>query len=82
MKTLAKIPALALVLLAVPALAQTATRHKKSKTAAPPTEIACSQFGCQPVPRGCRRAGGRTPDGTPTGFDVADCGSYTLYGLK
>ena len=81
MKTLAYPFALALALVAVPALAQAATRHPVSRSA-PQTEIACSQFGCQPVPPGCRRATGRTFDGTPTGFYIADCGSYTLYGNR
>ena len=33
-----------------------------------------------PVPRGCHPEMGYTPGGTPTGFDVAVCPNYTLYG--
>ncbi len=44
-------------------------------------QIACTVVGCMPVPRGCHPEMGYTPDGTPTGFDVAVCGNYTLYGL-
>jgi hypothetical protein len=43
-------------------------------------QIACSVVGCAPVPRGCHPEMGYTPGGTPTGFDVAVCGGYTLYG--
>jgi len=75
---------LALALLVVPAIAQAAShkRHAARNAPAPQTEIACTQVGCNPVPRGCRRETGRSWDGTPTGFDVADCGSFTLYGNK
>ena len=82
--------ALALAMLAVPAVAQAASHHHhhrhmsqaaRAAYAAQP-EIACSQLGCAPVPRGCHRAAGRTIGGDPTGFDIADCGSYTLYGNR
>jgi len=43
-------------------------------------QIACTVVGCMPVPRGCHREMGYTPGGTPTGFDVAVCPNYTLYG--
>ncbi len=49
--------------------------------AAPP-EIACTKSGCIPVPPGCHAAMGRSPNGTPTSFDVAVCGDYTLYGNR
>jgi hypothetical protein len=47
-------------------------------------QIACTVVGSAPVPRGCHPEMGYTPDGTPTGFDVAVCGSgaYTLYGNR
>jgi hypothetical protein len=45
-------------------------------------QIACSVVGCQPVPRGCHPEMGYSPDGTPTGFDVAVCGNTTLYGNR
>lgn len=78
--------ALTFALLVVPAVAQAAAskhdRHARRAAQPAQTEIACSVVGCMPVPRGCHPATGRTPDGTPTGFDIADCGSYTLYGLR
>ena len=45
-------------------------------------QIACTVVGCQPVPRGCHPEMGYTPDGTPTGFDVAVCGNTTFYGNR
>jgi hypothetical protein len=35
-----------------------------------------------PVPRGCHPEMGYTMDGIPTGFDVAVCPNYTLYGNR
>ena len=37
------------------------------------TQIACTRFGCQPIPRGCQIVGERTWGGTPTGFDAVVC---------
>ncbi len=54
-------------------------RHPKAAAAAQP-QIACTVVGCIPVPRGCHPEMGYTPGGTPTGFDVAVCPGYTLYG--
>lgn len=54
-------------------------RHAKAAAAAQP-QIACTVVGCMPVPRGCHPEMGYTPGGTPTGFDVAVCPNYTLYG--
>ena len=45
-------------------------------------QIACTVAGCNPVPRGCHPEMGYTPDGTPTGFDVAVCGNTTYYGYR
>jgi len=45
-------------------------------------EIACTIVGCRPVPPGCYAAMGRTPNGTPTSFDVVVCGNSTLYGIR
>jgi hypothetical protein len=56
-------------------------RHPKSATAAQ-QQIACTVVGCIPVPRGCHPEMGYTPGGTPTGFDVAVCPNYTLYGYR
>ncbi len=59
-------------------------RHHISKTAraanAAQPQIACTVVGCIPVPRGCHPEIGYGPDGTPTGYDVAVCGNYTVYG--
>ena len=82
MKTILPIvTAIVLALALIPASG--ASRHHKSHakaaTAAQP-QIACTVVGCIPVPRGCHSEMGYTPGGTPTGFDVAVCPSYTLYG--
>jgi len=45
-------------------------------------QIACTVAGCNPVPRGCHPEMGFTPDGMPTGFDVAVCGNTTFYGNR
>ncbi|HXX06521.1 MAG TPA: hypothetical protein VEJ43_00450 [Pseudolabrys sp.] len=55
--------------------------HTKAATAAQP-QIACTVVGCMPVPRDCHPEMGYTPGGTPTGFDVAVCPNYTLYGNR
>jgi len=87
MKTLA----LALALFAVPLAAQAATRHHHTSHAArgaqarvhAQAQIACTQYGCLPVPRGCYRESGRTHGDMPSGFDVITCpGSGTLYGNR
>jgi hypothetical protein len=82
MKTIVPIVmAVVLALALMPASA--ASKHHKSKTkpttAAQP-QIACTVVGCSPVPRGCHPEMGYTSGGTPTGFDVAVCPNYTLYG--
>jgi hypothetical protein len=72
-------------LLLIPALVSASAepshhkRQKKTPAAAQP-QIACTVVGCIPVPRGCHPEMGYTPGGTPTGFDVAVCPNYTLYG--
>ena len=46
-----------------------------------PGQIACTQYGCIPVQRGCVPRAGRTMSGLPTGFDVVVCpGGVTYYG--
>jgi len=86
MKTIVPVVSAAVLALALmPASAAPAhyKRHTKAATAAQPqTEIACTVVGCMPVPRGCHREMGYTPGGTPTGFDVAACPNYTLYGNR
>jgi hypothetical protein len=70
---------LALALTSVSAKTSHHKRHAGAVTTSQP-EIACTVVGCMPVPRGCHREMGYTPGGTPTGFDVAVCPNYTLYG--
>lgn len=37
-------------------------------------QIACTQFGCNPIPRGCRVVPGRNPfTWNPSGFDEVVC---------
>ena len=83
MKTI--VPIVTAVVLALASMsASAASRHHKSHTKADATaaqpQIACTVVGCIPVPRGCHPEMGYTPGGTPTGFDVAVCPNYTLYG--
>jgi hypothetical protein len=82
MKTI--VPVVSAVVLALALIpASAATKHQKRHTnAAAQPQIACTVVGCMPVPRGCRPEMGYTPGGTPTGFDVAVCPNYTLYGNR
>jgi hypothetical protein len=65
-------------------------QHRHHGSVSPPAaraqaaqpEIACTKGGCIPVPPGCHAAMGHSPNGTPTSFDVAVCGDYTLYGNR
>jgi hypothetical protein len=75
MKTLLTLVAL----IAIPLSAQAAPHHK-ARAAQPQPQIACTDVGCLPVPRGCTPTGGKTLDGTPTGFDVMVCPDGTRYG--
>ena len=36
-------------------------------------QIACTPFGCHPIPRNCYPTQGYDWDGIPTGFDVVVC---------
>jgi hypothetical protein len=82
MKTIVPVvTAVVLALALIPASAASKKRHTKPATAAQP-QIACTVVGCNPVPRGCHPEMGYTPGGTPTGFDVAVCPNYTLYGNR
>lgn len=82
--------ALALAVLVVPLAAQAETkiqRNHMSQAArnsyAAQGQIACTQYGCLPVPRGCYRESGRTGSDMPSGFDVVTCpGAGTLYGNR
>ena len=85
MKTIVPIVAavvLALALIPASAAPKQQKRHAKAVAAAQPQQIACTVVGCMPVPRGCHPEMGYTPGGTPTGFDVAVCPNYTLYGYR
>ena len=83
-----KTVALALAVFVVPVTAQAAAKHHRphhmsqaargSYPAQP--QIACTQVGCLPVPRGCYPTGGRTFSGEPSGFDVMVCPGGTMYG--
>ncbi len=76
MKTLFMI----LTALAIPVSAQAAPQHHRAQEAAAQQQIACTEVGCLPVPRGCFPTGGKTFSGAPTGFDVMVCPNGTLYG--
>lgn len=52
------------------------SRHHPAHT----PQIACTEVGCLPVPPQCTIAGGKTFDGTPTGFDVMVCPDGIRYG--
>ena len=64
--------------------AEAAPRKHSPRSYAPQAQIACTQYGCMPVPPGCYREAGRTGDDSPSGFDVITCGggAYTLYGRR
>jgi hypothetical protein len=81
--------ALVLAVLVVPFAAEAATkqhsRHHVSKPRgayASQPQIACTQVGCLPVPRGCYPQGGKTFDGGPSGFDVMVCPGGDMYGHR
>ena len=83
-----KTVALALAVLMVPVTAQAAAKqhrsHHMSQNArgsyAAQPQIACTQVGCLPVPRGYYPRRGRTFSGEPSGFDVMVCPGGTMYG--
>jgi hypothetical protein len=68
--------------LAIPMSAQAATKHDRvaHQTLAYQPQIACTDVGCLPVPRGCFPTGGKTFGGSPSGFDVMVCPDGTRYG--
>jgi hypothetical protein len=81
--------AVALAVLVVPATAEAATKHHRNHhmshaaRGSYAAHIACTQYGCLPVPRGCYRESGRTWSGMPSGFDVVTCpGAGTMYGNR
>jgi hypothetical protein len=68
--------------LAIPMSAQAGTKHHRVPYQALgyQPQIACTDVGCLPVPRGCYPTGGKTFDGLPTGFDVTVCPDGVRYG--
>lgn len=63
-----------------PAIAQSSQQVTKptKKTVkrparATPRQIACTEFGCHPIPPNCRPQTGYRWDGMPSGFDVVVC---------
>ena len=75
---------------ALPANAAVKQHHRHRHSVSQPAthayaarpEIACTITGCIPVGPGCHAEMGRTPNGTPTSFDVIVCGNSTLYGIR
>jgi hypothetical protein len=72
--------AVAISLISLPAGA--APRHHGHHAIYAQPQIACTQYGCNRVPRGCHPESGRTGDGLPSGFDVVTCGNITMYGNR
>ena len=64
--------------LVIPLSAHAATVRHRAPASQP--QIACTDVGCLPVPRGCVPTGGKNFDGTPTGFDVMVCPDGVRYG--
>lgn len=87
MKTFAALAAV-LAVVAMPLAANAASKHRHhhhdragyGAYARGGGQIACTQYGCIPVQRGCYARGGRTYSGMPSGFDVVVCGRSSLYG--
>ena len=82
-----KTVALAIAVLVVPVAAEATPKHHRPHVSqaargsyAAQPQIACTQVGCLPVPRGCYPRGGRTFSGAPSGFDVMVCPGGTMYG--
>jgi hypothetical protein len=69
-----------IAVLAIPLSAQATKAQHKTRASQPQPRIACTDVGCLPVPAECGIAGGKTLDGTPTGFDVMTCPGGTRYG--
>lgn len=54
--------------------AKSSRRGYDSRAAAQGQQIACTQLGCHPIPRGCRVVPGRIPfTWDPSGFDDVVC---------
>lgn len=82
-----KVLLLALAALMIPVAADAAPKHHRHLSqearGSYAAQVACTQYGCMRVPRGCYREAGRTWGDMPSGFDVITCpGSGTLYGNR
>jgi hypothetical protein len=83
--TIALVAVFAVVALPTVADAASKNRHHRAGHGAyarSQAQIACTQYGCLPVPRGCRREAGRTYSDMPSGFDVITCPTGTMYGNR
>ncbi|MFN3659103.1 MAG: hypothetical protein ACK4UO_17800 [Pseudolabrys sp.] len=67
------VAALAFVAASAQAGAATDLSAKKKRVVRGEQKIACTAFGCHPIPRGCYPTMGYTWDGAPSGFDVIVC---------
>ena len=52
-----------------------ATKKNPADRQREPNQVACTELGCHPIPRGCRPQTGYNWDGMPTGFDMVVCQS-------
>ena len=78
-KSLVALIVAAAVMALVPAFAEAKSQKQRRAATRPPTQIACTELGCHPVPPGCMPRPGRTFDGLPSGFDAIVCpGGVTL----
>ena len=54
-------------------LSAAAKKSSPSRERRAPGQIACTIYGCNPVPPGCHPETGYNWDGIPTGFDIVVC---------
>ena len=48
-------------------------KQRVVKQRRPTHQVACTRFGCQPIPQRCHPEQGYDWDGIPTGFDIIVC---------
>jgi len=48
-------------------------KHRAARRQRPARQVACTMFGCHPIPAGCHPEPGYDWDGMPTGFDIVVC---------
>jgi hypothetical protein len=58
------------------ALPASAARKKPRPVPRPAGQIACTHFGCVPIPPGCHSETGYLWNGLPSGYDVIVCPGY------